>query len=232
MSSKILYVEDEQFLAQIVRETLESKGYEVLHQKDGARVLEALRNFSPDICILDVMLPNVDGFSLGNSIKNLKPQLPIIYLTAKTQTEDVIKGFSSGGTDYLKKPFSIEELIIRIENQLRIKGNTQNSQNVIEEIVHLGAAIFYPNLYEVHINNNTIKLSNRESQVLSMLCANKNQPIERRILLNTIWGDDSFFNSRNLDVYIRKLRGYFAAIDEVEIITLKGIGYHFVVKEK
>lgn len=232
MKKKILYVEDEQFLAQIVRETLESKGYEVLHHKDGARVLESLRSFSPDVCVLDVMLPNVDGFSLGNSIRNLYPQLPIIFLTAKTQTEDVVKGFSSGGTDYLKKPFSMEELIIRIENQLRINHTTKSSHNTIEDTIHLGAAIFYPKLYELHINNSVQKLSNRESQVLSMLCANKNQPVERRILLNTIWGDDSFFNSRNLDVYIRKLRGYFSAIDEVEIITLKGIGYHFVVKEK
>lgn len=232
MKKKILYVEDEQFLAQIVKETLEMKGYEVMHHKDGARVLESLRHFSPDICVLDVMLPNVDGFSLGSAIRNLHPQLPVIFLTAKTQTEDVVKGFSSGGTDYLKKPFSMEELMIRIENQLRISSSSQSSHQQIEDEVTLGTCKFYPNLYELHIDGKVKKLSNRESQVLSMLCANKNQPIERRILLHTIWGDDSFFNSRNLDVYIRKLRGYFNTVDEVEIITLKGIGYHFVVKEK
>lgn len=230
MGRKILYVEDEQFLAQIVKETLEMKGFEVMHHKDGGRVLESLRSFSPDVCVLDVMLPKIDGFTLGTSIRNLYPQLPVIFLTAKTQTEDVVKGFSSGGTDYLKKPFSIEELIIRIENQLRINNSVKSAHKEIEDEITLGVTKFYPKLYELHIDGKPIKLSNRESQVLSMLCANKNEPIERRMLLNTIWGDDSFFNSRNLDVYIRKLRGYFNTIDEVEIITLKGIGYHFVVK--
>lgn len=230
MSKKILYVEDEQFLAQIVKETLEMKGFEVVHHKDGGRVLESLRSFSPDVCVLDVMLPKVDGFTLGNSIRNLYPNLPIIFLTAKTQTEDVVKGFSSGGTDYLKKPFSIEELIIRIENQLRISTSSQQARQEIADEITLGTAKFYPKLYELHIDSKVRKLSNRESQVLSILCVNKNEAIERRLLLNEIWGDDSFFNSRNLDVYIRKLRGYFNTIDEVEIITLKGIGYHFVVK--
>lgn len=231
MKKKLLYVEDEQFLAQIVRETLESKGYEVSYHKDGARVLETLRTFSPDVCILDVMLPTVDGFSLGNSIRNLYPQLPIIFLTAKSQTEDVVKGFASGGTDYLKKPFSMEELMVRIENQFR-NNNAKNNNDIIGDDVVLGTAIYYPKLYKLHINNNVKKLSNREAQVLNILCANKNQPVERRMLLHTIWGDDSFFNSRNLDVYIRKLRGYFAPLEEVEIVTLKGIGYHFVVKDK
>lgn len=231
MKKKILYVEDELFLAQIVRETLQSKDYEVVHLKDGHNVLHTAREYQPDICILDVMLPHTDGFTLGSSIRELYPKLPIIFLTAKTQTEDVIKGFSSGGTDYLKKPFSIEELIIRIENQLRITNAIPSDEQTIGNDVLLGTAIFHPKLYELHIDNTIQKLSNREAQVLCMLCAHKNEPIERRILLNKIWGDDSFFNSRNLDVYIRKLRGYFNNIDEVEIITLKGIGYHFVVKE-
>lgn len=232
MKQRILYVEDETFLARIVKETLESKGYEVVHLKDGGRVLETLRNFSPDICILDVMLPTTDGFSLGTAIRTIHPQLPIIFLTAKTQTEDVIKGFSSGGTDYLKKPFSMEELIIRIQNQLRLSNGLAGDQKNIEDEVHLGPATFYSKLYELHVNNRVIKLSNRETQVLTMLCTNRNKPVERHTLLQNIWGDDSFFNSRNLDVYIRKLRNYLANIDEVEIITLKGIGYHFVVKEK
>lgn len=231
MKKKILYVEDEQFLAQIVKETLETKGYEVVYHKDGGNVLNSMRSFIPDICILDVMLPTTDGFTLGNSIRNLHPLLPIIFLTAKTQTEDVVKGFASGGTDYLKKPFSIEELIIRIENQLRINYNSQSNHTAVDDVINLGSAIFYPNLYELHIDNNVKKLSHRETQVLSMLCTNRNQAIERRMLLNVIWGDDSFFNSRNLDVYIRKLRKYFTTIEEVEIITLKGVGYHFVVKE-
>jgi len=231
MKTKILYVEDEQFLARIVKETLELKDYEVLHLKDGGRVMDSLRGFTPDICVLDVMLPNIDGFTLGSSIRSLYPQLPIIFLTAKTQTNDVIKGFSSGGTDYLKKPFSMEELMARIDNQLRMSGKGRNATKSTEEEITLGHSKFYPALYELSVNGNTIKLSHRESQVLSMLCNNQNKPVERRALLNSIWGDDSFFNSRNLDVYIRKLREHFSTEDAVEIITLKGIGYHFVVKQ-
>lgn len=230
MNTKILYVEDEQFLAKIVKETLELKHYEVLHIKDGGLVMNALQDFTPDVCVLDVMLPNVDGFTLGASIRTLYPQLPIIFLTAKTQTGDVVKGFSSGGTDYLKKPFSMEELMVRIDNQLRITGKATTSHQPGAEEIILGASKFYPSLYELCINGSVIKLSHREAQVLRMLCSNSNQPLERRVLLNAVWGDDSFFNSRNLDVYIRKLREHFSNEPAVEIITLKGIGYHFSVK--
>ena len=231
MTTKILYVEDEQFLAKIVKETLELKGYEVTHVKDGGQVMNTLKSYTPDICVLDVMLPNVDGFTLGGTIRQLYPGLPIIFLTAKTQTGDVVKGFSSGGTDYLKKPFSMEELMVRIENQLMISGKTPGLSKNKDEVIILGASKFYPALYELHINGGIIKLSHREAQVLKVLCSNSNQPVERRLLLTTVWGDDSFFNSRNLDVYIRKLREHLAGEDAVEIITLKGIGYHFVVKK-
>jgi DNA-binding response OmpR family regulator len=230
MKTKVLYVEDEIFLARIVKETLELKGYDVMHKKDGAHVAELLRSYIPDICVLDVMLPHIDGFTLGSTIRNIYPKLPIIFLTAKVQTEDVVKGFSSGGTDYLKKPFSMEELMVRIENQLKIYSNYGDSQPVsLSEKISLGKYSFYPGKYELHNGSESIKLSNRESQVLGFLCQYINKPIERKTLLNLVWGDDSFFNSRNLDVYIRKLREYFSDDPKVEIITLKGIGYHFVV---
>lgn len=230
---KVLYVEDEVFLARIVKETLELKGYEVMHKKDGARVIEILNSFDPDICVLDVMLPNVDGFTLGSMIRNVEPRLPIIFLTAKTQTDDVVKGFSSGGTDYLRKPFSMEELMVRIESQIKIHSTKSDSpaENLPEEVM-LGSFRFYPGRYELQQNGNTIKLSHRESQVLGILCNYRNKPVERKTLLHAVWGDDSFFNSRNLDVYIRKLREHFEAEPGIEIITLKGIGYHFLVPEK
>jgi len=230
MKARILYVEDEQFLARIVKETLELKNYEVLHLSEGTRIEEYIKSFTPDICVLDVMLPNRDGFTIGSYIRRQYPQLPIIFLTAKTQTADIVKGFSSGGTDYLKKPFSMEELMVRIDNQLRIKGAVQGDTLQTAEEIVLGHSVFHPALYELHIDSKIIKLSNRESQVLNQLCLHRNQPVERKQLLNAIWGDDSFFNSRNLDVYIRKLREHFKHEDAVEIITLKGIGYHFVVK--
>jgi DNA-binding response OmpR family regulator len=231
LKKKILYVEDEPFLAKIVTETLTLKHYEVLHKKDGTRIVEQVNGFAPDICILDVMLPNTDGFTLGSMIRNMHPRLPIIFLTAKVQTEDVVKGFSSGGTDYLKKPFSMEELMVRIENQLKIYTSDNNlSQSLPEEIV-MGNCRFYPGRYELNANGNIIKLSHKESQILAILCVNKNNITDRRNLLQTVWGDDSFFNSRNLDVYIRKLRDHLSVEPKIEIITLKGKGYHFSVND-
>jgi len=229
MKKKILYIEDEPYLARIVQDTLELKGYEVLHKKDGHRIMDHVNTFGPDICLLDVMLPDTDGFTLAVHIRNLNPQLPIIFLTSKTQPNDIVKGFSSGGTDYLKKPFSMEELIVRIDNQLKIMSReTSPAQSLPDEVI-LKQFRFYPGRFELHTPAAVIKLSNRESQILAMLCTHTNTAIDRRQLLTAVWGDDSFFNSRNLDVYIRKLRGYFSAAEGIEIVTLKGQGYHFVV---
>jgi len=229
MKKKVLYIEDEPHLARIVKDTLELKGYEVLHRKDGVNIMEQVSAFSPDICLLDVMLPHIDGFAVANHIHNLNPQLPLIFLTAKTQTDDLIKGFSSGGTDYLKKPFSMEELIVRIENQLKIMNRDTTSLSTLPEEVVLKNYKFYPRRYELHAPSGIIKLSNRESQVLGMLCLHANNTVDRKELLQIVWGDDSFFNSRNLDVYIRKLRRYFREATGIEIVTLKGKGYHFTV---
>jgi len=229
LKKKVLYIEDEPFLARIVKETLELQSYEVLHKKDGGRIIELVQSFAPDICILDVMLPNVDGYTLGSTIRNIHPHLPIIFLTAKTQTEDILKGFSSGGTDYLKKPFSMEELMARIENQLRLVSAKESINSPKADSIALGKYHFYPGRYELSFNDITVKLSSRESEILSILCNHANKTADRRKMLHAVWGDDSFFNSRNLDVYIRKLREYLAQDKSIEIITLKGKGYHFVV---
>ena len=229
MRKKILYIEDEPYLARIVKDTLELKGYEVMHKKDGSRIHEYLTAFSPDVCLLDVMLPDIDGFAIANHVHNIYPRVPIIFLTAKTQTDDLIKGFASGGTDYLKKPFSMEELIIRIDNQLKIMNRDAPANQSLPEEVALKAYRFYPGRFELHTASGIIRLSNRESQILGMLCIHINNTVDRRELLQMVWGDDSFFNSRNLDVYIRKIRGYFSPDSGIEIVTLKGKGYHFVV---
>jgi len=229
MKKKILYVEDEAYLARIVKDTLELKGYEVVHKKDGTRILEHIGTYNPDICLLDVMLPHIDGFTLANHIRNIHSQLPIIFLTAKTQTDDLVKGFSSGGTDYLRKPFSMEELIARIENQLKLMNRDVSAIQSLPDEVALKDYTFYPGRFELHTNEKIIKLSHREAQILSLLCTYINKPIDRKTLLHIVWGDDSFFNSRNLDVYIRKLRDYLTGAEGIEIVTLKGKGYHFVV---
>lgn len=227
---KILYVEDEPFLGKIVNETLQSRGFNVRMVADGNQVLAAFQSFSPDICVLDVMLPNVDGFSLGVEIKKRVPQMPIIFLTAKTETEDVVKGFKSGGNDYLKKPFSMEELIIRINNLLQLTHQASFGESNNKTYHQLGIYEFDPLKYELRKQDQIKKLSHRETELLKIMVSKQNQAISRKEILLHIWGDDSFFNSRNLDVYITKLRGYFKEDEAVQIITLKGVGYRFVVE--
>jgi DNA-binding response OmpR family regulator len=229
MKKKILYVEDEPFLGKVVKETLEFRGYDVLLKNDGALVLDSLKEFSPDVCVLDVMLPNVDGFTLCNKIREKHPRMPVIFLTAKNQTEDVVRGFDVGGTDYIRKPFSIEELILRIENQLKLHQNIVPIINGEKEIFQLGIFEYSPVEYELRSGGKIIKLSNREAQVLNMLVEHANEIVDRKKILKNVWGDDSFFNSRNLDVYIRKLRDYFLPDSSIKIITLKGKGYRFIV---
>ncbi len=228
---KILYVEDEPFLGKIVNESLQSRGFEVLMIKDGKDVMDAYRQFQPQICVLDVMLPNVDGFTLGEEIKKLTPEQPIIFLTAKNQTEDLVKGFQSGGNDYVKKPFSMEELIIRIKNLLQLTQNHSFESPSKNNYFEIGQYVFDPNKYELSIGTEARNLSHREAELLKIFAKNPNQAVERRDILKKIWGDDSFFNSRNLDVYITKLRGYLKEDPKVQIITLKGVGYRFVVED-
>jgi DNA-binding response OmpR family regulator len=225
---KIFYIEDEQSLGKIVSDTLEKQGYEIKWESDGAKVVAGFENYAPDLCVLDIMLPNIDGFSLCRTIRGMFPDLPVIFLTAKADTASLVMGFESGGTDYVKKPFSIEELIARIENQLKL-GKTRMSQYTETRLFMIGSYKFDQVRYELHSPSGITKLSNRDMQLLKMLSANKNRVTARKDLLMTIWGDDSYFNSRNLDVYIRKLRRYFSFDKSIEIITLKGNGYLFLV---
>ena len=221
---KILYVEDELALAHIVRDTLRRQGYKVHLVSDGKEVMDAVADYKPDICILDVMLPNIDGFSLGSQINHKYPAIPILYLTAKDQVSDVIKGFQSGGRDYLKKPFSIEELIIRIENLLSLAPKQS-----LAEVLQIGQYQFTPKKLLLQFQDHERRLTYRETELLLAFSQKENEIIEKRQLLLDIWGDDSFSNSRNLDVYIAKLRDYLSDDEQIKIITLRGVGYQFNV---
>ena len=228
MNTKILYVEDEMFLGKIVKETLEDQGFEVVWETDGARVMNRFISFHPDICVIDIMLPNIDGYSLCRQIRGLFRHLPIIFLTAKVETADLVKGFEAGGTDYIRKPFSIEELIVRIKNQLNLKNASDPASVIKENEIKLGAFTFHPGRYELQGPSGIIKISQRDMQIISMLCSNRNRVTDRKEMLLSVWGDDSFFNSRNLDVYIRKIRTYLAEDPAIEIQTIKGKGYLFI----
>lgn len=223
---KVLYVEDEPFLGRIVKDSLESRQLEVMMVNDGGEALSAFREFLPDICVLDIMLPNKDGYTIAKEIRSEKAHVPIIFLTAKTQTEDLVKGFDSGGNDYLRKPFSMEELLVRINNLLQL---THKVATPHKDYIKMGIFEFWPNRYELRSESQTKKLSHREASLLQMLAENPNSQILRKDILMKLWGDDSFFNSRNLDVYITKLRDYLREDSALEIITIKGIGYHFVM---
>lgn len=223
---KIFYVEDEIFLAKIVGETLQGKGFEVVMESDGGRAVKKFIESQPDVCVLDVMLPNKDGFTIADEIREINPLVPIIFLTAKSGVADVVSGFKIGGNDYIKKPFSMEELIVRIENVLKQTQSPSVSKE--EEQVNIGAYIFHLNRQTLTHSNEQRKLSYRESELLKILYQNREQVLERRDILNLLWGSDSFFNSRNLDVYITKLRNYLKLDPSIEIITIKGIGYRFV----
>jgi len=230
VATKVLYVEDELFLGKIVQESLESRGFEVVMIDDGAEVMAVFDTFQPDICLLDVMLPNRNGYELGADIRQRFPTLPIIYLTAKTQTEDVLKGFTAGGNDYIRKPFSMEELIARIHNLLNLSGqNPNDSTGEQNGVIHLGKYDFDLRKYELRFQTQIRKLSHREAELLKILADHRNFTVERKVIMQQIWGDDSFFNSRNLDVYITRLRDYLREDERVQIITLKGVGYQFIV---
>ena len=224
---KVFYVEDEIFMARIVSDTLQSRGFEVILENSGEHAVESFKAARPDVCVLDVMLPHKDGFTIADEIRELDAQVPIIFLTAKSGVADVVNGFKIGGNDYIRKPFSMEELIVRIENVLRSTPTAAPDEPADE--VTIGHYTFYKNRQLLSHPSEQRKLSYRESELLKVLYENKDQIVERKDILNLLWGSDSFFNSRNLDVYITKLRNYFKLDPSIEIITIKGIGYRFVL---
>jgi DNA-binding response OmpR family regulator len=222
---KILYVEDEMFLAKIVSETLQGRGFEVVLESDGARALDVFKKEKPDVCVLDIMLPNKDGFTIADEIRERDEEVPIIFLSAKSQTSDVVNGFRLGANDYIRKPFSIEELIVRIENVVKNKSAATSDAGE----VNIGQYVFNLRRQTLSHPSEQRKLSYRESELLKLLYHNRDKIVERAEILTLLWGSDSFFNSRNLDVYITKLRGFLKLDPSIEIITIKGIGYRFVV---
>ena len=196
---KILYAEDEIYLGKIVKETLETRGFTVIMEQDGARVMSLLEQENPDVCVLDIMLPNKSGFELAADIRARGMDVPVIFLTAKAQTEDVVNGFRVGGNDYIRKPFSMEELIVRIENVLRINKNNDPSRKQ-QDVLPMGSYNLYINKQVLLGEAGEKRLSYREAELLKYLWYHRNTLIDRAALLNEIWGNDSFFNSRNLDV--------------------------------
>jgi DNA-binding response OmpR family regulator len=224
---KILYLEDEASLAKIVKESLASRSFDVMHLESGKNAVKIFNEFKPDVCVFDVMLPEKDGFEVAKEIRALNTITPIIFLTAKNQTTDLLMGFDAGGNDYIKKPFSLEELIVRINNLYFLSKNKSGIADSVTG-VKIGKYVFSTTKQELRFEKEVRKISFRECQLLDLLTKSMGEIVTRKVILDTVWGDDHFFNSRNLDVYITKLRSYFKSDPKIEIITLKSVGYRLI----
>ncbi|MBG7612673.1 response regulator transcription factor [Polaribacter sp. BAL334] len=220
---KILLAEDEASLGMIVKESLESRDFQVFLAENGVQALEMYQNEKPDILVLDVMMPKKDGFTLAKEIRQENKRIPILFLTAKSQTNDVLEGFQIGGNDYLKKPFSMEELIVRIKSLLnRIEFQTNL------EAIDIGKYQFNFTKQTLSINEKTFQLTSREAELLFQLAEKKNELLDRTFILNKLWGNDDFFNARSMDVFISKLRKKLQYDPNIQIINVRGFGYKLI----
>jgi two-component system response regulator TrcR len=221
----LLLVDDEPHLARVIKDSLERAGYVVIHAADGEAGYEAFSRQSVDLCIVDVMLPRTDGFTLARQMRARHAQTPILFLTARTSTGDVVEGYESGGNDYLKKPFSLEELFLRIRELLKRGGGRAETDGSYP----IGNYVFISHRQVLQFAGQAdIKLSYRESQLLLLLCQRKNDLLDRKQALLTLWGDDSFFNTRTMDVFVTKLRKHLRNDPAVEIVNIRGIGYKLI----
>ena len=222
-SIKILLAEDEPSLGQIIKESLETRNFEVLLCSNGEEAYKVYKSENPLLLVLDVMMPIKDGFTLAKEIRTENPDIPIIFLTAKSQTEDVVEGFTIGGNDYLKKPFSMEELIVRINALLKRNKKISNTESI-----PIGNFIFNLKNQTLQLNSNIETLTHREAHLLFHLIENKNQVLERSFILKKLWGDDDFFNARSMDVFITKLRKKLKDDPAIKILNVRGFGYKLI----
>jgi DNA-binding response OmpR family regulator len=223
---RILLAEDDSNLGILLRNYLMAKSYETTLFVNGIQALEAFSKDVFNLCILDIMMPEMDGLSLAKEIRLTSPEIPIIFLTAKNQKEDIIEGFKSGADDYITKPFSMEELLYRIEAILRRTSNT--SGNKKEESYVIGGYSFNALKQLLIYRDQPIKLTTKESELLELLCRHKNEILERNFALKTIWIDDNYFNARSMDVYITRLRKYLRKDPDVKIANVHGRGYKLI----
>ena len=224
----VLFVEDEPTLGLIVKESLESRNFVVTYCSDGEKGWNAYLEHRPDICILDIMMPEKDGFALAQAIRKHDAYVPIIFLTAKSQTADVVKGFEIGANDYVKKPFSMEELIVRVKALLRDRKLLASQPLQEQTQWQIGQYAFDTQRQLLVLKGKERKLTHREVAILERLCRFRNQVMERKQVLLDLWGDDNFFNARSMDVFITKLRKYLKDDPQVEIVNIRGVGYKLI----
>lgn len=220
----ILLAEDEPALGQIIKESLETRNFTILLCDNGEKAFKVYQTEHPELLVLDVMMPKKDGFTLAKEIRAIDDTIPIIFLTAKSQTQDVVEGFTIGGNDYLKKPFSMEELIVRINNLLQRTAIQKTS-----EILQIGAYTFdFPKQTLQFKDDDFVQLTHREAHLLFHLVKNKNKVLDRSLILNKLWGSDDFFNARSMDVFITKLRKKLSEDNSIQILNVRGFGYKLI----
>jgi DNA-binding response OmpR family regulator len=231
-TKRILLVEDDEALRFIVKDNLEQHDFIVDVAEDGAIALELFVKSNFDLILLDVMLPKIDGFQVAQSIRKTDEQVPIIFLTARSMTEDRITGLTMGGDDYIPKPFSMEELLLKIKIFLKRSGIQPNSNANNLKSISIGKFDFYPDDLTLSINGNSRTLTLKESELIKYFASNSNKVLSRNEILESIWGSDDYFLGRSLDVFISRLRKYFKDDPNIKIINLHGIGFRFSVKKE
>ncbi|MBN1144122.1 MAG: response regulator transcription factor [Bacteroidales bacterium] len=223
---KILLAEDDENLGMLLREYLLVKSFDADWFINGEKAYKSFVKTHYDLCILDVMMPVKDGFTLAREIRMTNAEIPIIFLTAKSLKEDVIEGFKAGADDYISKPFSMEELLFRVEAVIR--RTKKDAAGAQQNEYKIGDYMFYPNTQLLKFGNDEQKLTTKEADLLKLLCANKNMVLDRNFALKTIWVDDNYFNARSMDVYIAKLRKYLRDDPKVQIINVHGKGFKLI----
>jgi len=229
---KLLLVEDDEALRFIVKDNLGQNGYAVDVAENGEIALKLFRSNSYHLIILDVMLPKIDGFKVAETIRQVNEDIPIIFLTARSMTEDKITGLTIGGDDYIPKPFSMEELLLKIKVFLKRSNNLTEKEPAPPQPQKIGGFIFLPEEHTLTIDGNTRKLTLKEVELIRFFAENPNKVLSRNEILEKVWGSNDYFLGRSLDVFISRLRKYFKADPDIQIINLHGIGFRFSVKKK
>jgi DNA-binding response OmpR family regulator len=223
----LLYVEDDDTLAFLTKDNLELNRYNVVHCRNGDEALKAFKQHKIDLCILDIMLPGMDGFELAGELRIYDHEVPIIFLSAKTLKEDRIRGLKVGADDYIVKPFSIEELVLKIEIFLQ----RSKKAGIVNSKIQLGKFLFDAQNYTLQLDGVNVELTQRESDLLKLFSNNRNQVLTREQILKNLWGDDDYFMGRSLDVFISRLRKIISKDPALQIENLHGIGFRFTIKE-
>jgi DNA-binding response OmpR family regulator len=227
---KVLLAEDDPNLGNLLKTYLEAKGFITVLCADGEKALNVFKTEVFNFCIIDVMMPLKDGYSLVKDIRKIDSKVPVLFLTAKNMQEDKLKGFQLGADDYITKPFSMEELLMRMNAILRRVSEIEK-EIPADKIFKIGRYSFDFNRQLLSIDGNEQKLTSKESDLLALLCQNKNQVVDRSLALNRIWKDDSYFNARSMDVYITKLRKYLKDDPEIELLNVHGVGFKLIAND-